>query len=325
MDDQISGERFLDVSCWLALSYLRGIGRSTVHTIATRNRALNVPMTEFFEMSQRDLLARYDLPADAELGISQRKQALETAKELTSNLVRSGISILTAADEVYPTALRASLKRTAPPLLYVRGEPSLLSKSGIAVVGTRSPSKQGKRSARLCAAKIAAEGFTLVSGYADGIDTLAHCGALENGGTTTAVLPYGILRFRPKPGVLDSEMRRSCAAIMSEFRPDAPLSRHTALTRNRTICALADAVLVVETQEKGGAVNAGRHALQLRKPLFVAAAETRRRTPAGNRLLIERGAKPLMVFGSDDTSALTPLFNAARSSRQPQPQLDLGL
>jgi len=324
VDDEISGERFLDVSCWLALSYLRGIGRGTVHSIAARNRALGVPMTGFFELSERELLARYDLPADAELGMSKRKQALETAKQVTSSVVRRGVSILTIADQAYPTALRASLKRTAPPLLYVSGEPSLLSRAGIAVVGTRSPSRQAKRCARVCAERIAAEGLTLVSGYADGIDTLAHIGALKNGGTTIAVLPYGILRFRPKPGVLDSEMSRTRAVIVSEFRPDAPLSRHTALTRNRTICAFADAVLVVETQEKGGAVNAGRNALQLRKPLFVAAAETRRRAPAGNRLLLEQGAKPLTVFGSDDASALTPLFDAARS-RPPQPQLDLDL
>ncbi len=304
MDDEISSERFLDVSCWLALSHLGGIGRGTVHSIAARNRALGVPMTGFFELSERELLARYDLPADAELGMSQRKQALETAKQLTSSVLRRGISILTAADDAYP---------------------ALLSRAGIAVVGTRSPSRNAKRCARFCAERIAAEGFTLVSGYADGIDTLAHISALENGGSTTAVLPYGILRLRPKPGVLDSEMSRTRAVIVSEFRPDAPLSRHTALTRNRTICALADAVLVVETQEKGGAVNAGRNALQMRKPLFVAVAQTRRGTPAGNRLLIEHGAKPLAVFGSDDTSALTPLFDAARRSLPPHPQLDLEL
>ena len=321
----MSEERLLDLSCWLALSYLRGIGRGTVHAIAARNRALGLPMAAFFEMPERDLVARYNVPADAELDMSRRKQALEIALRLTASVLRRGISVLTVADESYPAALGASLKRTAPPLLYVSGEPSLLCKAGIAVVGTRSPSRQAKRCARVCAEAIVAEGFTLVSGYADGIDTIAHIGALENGGTTTAVLPYGILRFHPKVDVLDLDKAPTRTVIVSEFAPDAPLSRHTALTRNRTICAFADAVLVVETQEKGGAVNAGRNALQLHKPLFVAAAQTRRRTPAGNRLLIEQGAKPLTVFGSDDTSALTPLFDAARRSRPPHPQLDLDL
>lgn len=322
--DEISRERLLDLSCWLALSYLPGIGRSTVHSIAARNRAVSMPMAGFFEMPERDLLAQYDLPAAAELDMSQRKAALEIAEHLTSGVVRRGISVLTLADPAYPAGLLACLKQSAPPLLYLSGEMSLLDEPGIAVVGTRDPSRKAKQAARVCAGRIAAERFNLVSGYADGIDTLAHMGALESGGTTSIVLPHGILRFRRKPGFPDPDTCETRIVVVSEFAPDAPLSRHTALTRNRTICALAGAMLVIETREKGGAVNAGRNALRLRKPLFVAAGNTARATPAGNRLLIRQGAKPIPIFGSDDTSTLTPLFDAV-GPRPTEPQLRLDL
>ena len=324
VDDEISRERFLDLSCWLALACLRGIGRSTVHSIAARNRALGLPMTGFFEMPQRDLLAQYDLPASAELDMSRRKAALELAEHLTSTVVRRGISVLTIADPGYPAGLLACLKRSAPPLLYLSGDRSVLDKPGIAVVGTRNPSRKAKRAARVCAGKIAAERFNLMSGYADGIDLIGHIGALESGGTTTAILPHGILRFRRKPGFPDLDTCETRVVIVSEFAPDAPLSRHTALMRNRTICALAGAMLVIETRERGGAVNAGRNALRLRKPLFVAVGNTARATPAGNRLLIKQGAKPVTILGSDDASTLTALFDAA-GSRPADAQLNLDL
>ena len=317
MDEEITSERLLELSCWLALSYLRGIGRGTIHSIAARNRASDLPMRWFFEAGERDLLTRYDLPAGAGIEMSHRQAVLKIAKRLTSAVVQRGISALTTADPAYPTGLLDCLKQSAPPLLYVGGENSLLTKPGIAVVGTRDPSAKARRAARACSGAIAAEGFNLVSGYADGIDTLAHIAALKNGGTTTAVLPRGILRFRRKSGFPSASGSETRVAVVSEFAPDALFSRHTALTRNRTICALANAVLVVETRERGGAINAGRNALRLGKPLFAAAGDTTRSTPAGNRLLISEGANPLRVFGKRDEPDLSPLFDAARKRHSP--------
>lgn len=317
MDEEITSERLLELSCWLALSYLRGIGRGTIHSIAAQNRASGLPISRFFEASERDLLAQYDLPAGAGVEMSHRQAALRIAKRLTSMVVQRGISALTTADGAYPAGLLDCLKQSAPPLLYVGGETSLLAKPGIAVVGTRDPSAKARRAARACAKAIAAEGFNLVSGYADGIDTLAHIAAIKSGGTTTVVLPRGILRFRRKPRFPTPAQAETRVAIVSEFPPDALFSRHTALTRNRTICALANAVLVVETRERGGAVNAGRNALRLGKPLFTAVGDTPRSTPAGNRLLISEGANRLRVFGRRDGPDLTPLFDAAREHRGP--------
>jgi len=270
-------------------------------------------MSRFFEASERDLLTEYDLPAGAGIEMSHRQAALKIAKRLTSMVVQRGISVVTMADAAYPASLIECLKQSAPPVLYVGGETALLAKPGIAVVGTRDPSAKARRAARACAKCIAAERFNLVSGYAEGIDTLAHIAALKNGGTTTAVLPRGILRFRRKPRFPNPPAVEERVAIVSEFAPDALFSRHTALTRNRTICALANAVLVVETQERGGAINAGRNALRLRKPLFVATGDTTRSTPAGNRLLISEGANQLRIFGRRDEPDLAPLFDSARS------------
>ncbi len=324
MNDEITDERFLELSCWLALPYLRGIGRRTIHSIAARNRALDIPITRFFEMRKRDLLARYDMPAGAELDLASRKRALKLANELTSRALRAGVSVLTVADEAYPVGLLNSLGDDAPHILYLAGDTTLLDKPGIAVVGTRNPSRKARRAATACAGKVAAEGFNIVSGYAEGIDTLAHTAALKRGGTTTMVLPYGILRFRRKPGFPGRHVLEERALILSESAPDSLLSRHTALTRNRTICALAGAVLVVETQVKGGAVNAGRNALRLRKPLFVGAGETTRSTPAGNQLLIKEGGTPITVLGIKGEPDLSALLVAAGSpGEQPQLKLDL--
>jgi len=322
MDAEVTSERFTELSCLLGLSYLRGIGRRTIHSIAARNRALSIPLRRFFEMTKRDVVARYDLPGEVEIDLASRTRALDVAQRLMFRVLRAGVQVLTACDDDYPASLLDSLGRDAPPVLYLSGNGSLLSKPGIAVVGTRSPSARAKRATSVCAGLIAAEGFNLVSGYADGIDTIAHRAALEADGSTSLVLPYGILRFAPKPDFPVEAGSDQRILIVSEFNPDAPLSRHTALTRNRTICALANAVLVVETRERGGAVNAGRNALRLQKRLFVAAGPTLRSTPAGNRLLMREGAKPSVVFGPDAHPDLSALFDAARS-RRVRPQLNI--
>ncbi|HOS93830.1 MAG TPA: DNA-processing protein DprA, partial [Armatimonadota bacterium] len=107
-----------------------------------------------------------------------------------------GIRILTWESPDYPTLLRGL--RSAPPVLYARGDPGAVEETTMAVIGTRSPTDEGRRMAYALAAKLAELGVTIVSGLADGIDTAGHRGALDAGGLTAAILGSGLLRISPK-------------------------------------------------------------------------------------------------------------------------------
>lgn len=182
----------------------------------------------------------------------------------------------------------------------------------VAIVGSRKASEWALKSAHLLAQELGRQGVLIISGYANGVDTKAHQGALEaKRGATVVVSPEGILRFKPnKLGDIPDWEKRTL--ILSQFAPDAPWNPRNAMMRNEIICKLADAVIVVEAgpekDESGkmsGSFQAGKTALRLRVPLFVLVPETEQppldidaplwKCPPGNEQLLKMGAEGLRI------------------------------
>jgi predicted Rossmann fold nucleotide-binding protein DprA/Smf involved in DNA uptake len=122
-----------------------------------------------------------------------------------------------------------------------------------------------------------------------------HSGALEVGGTTTIVLAEGILHFRLKekdlPWLGDDPMSR--ILVISQFPPRVPWKAHNAMARNRTICALSDALVVIESGLQGGTFDAGNTALNLSVPLFCVEYAQPSESAEGNQYFLKHGAVPL--------------------------------
>ena len=104
------------------------------------------------------------------------------------------------------------------PILFIKGQRKLLTSDGVAIVGSRNVSDTGIRVARKLAADLANAGLNVVSGYAKGVDSEAHLGALAAEGTTTIVLPYGIKELRQKRAFKVFDWQRNVLAI-SQFAP----------------------------------------------------------------------------------------------------------
>jgi len=205
------------------------------------------------------------------------------------------------------------LRASAPPVLFMRGNPDLAMKAAVGFCGSRAASAKGLTVASDCARSLAREGVNVVSGYARGVDLAAHRAALEVGGTTTMVLAEGISHFRIKGelrDVMDEDLSR--VLVISEFPPGLPWRAHNAMARNRTICGLANAMVVIESGAEGGTFEAGRTALELGEPLFCVEYAEATPSAAGNPYFLQRGALGLRRAKSGEPN-LTQLLSVIRT------------
>ena len=190
----------------------------------------------------------------------------------------------------YPRAL---LDLGAPPdPLWIEGDPAHLERRAIAIVGTRRMTPYGARVARELASAAAHLGVIVVSGLAQGIDSVGHEAALENSGATVAVLGAGIDAY-----VSDLRGRRRVlargivarGALVSEFPPAAPPRPWTFAQRNATIAALGAFTIVVEAPIDSGALITAAHARRLRRPVYAVPGPVGASASEGTNALIASG------------------------------------
>ena len=123
-------------------------------------------------------------------------KSAELAREEIARAAGAGVTIVSSEDAYYPARLKEIYD---PPLvLYVRGDPEILTRPGIAMVGTRHPTPYGSGMAERLACDLAAQGLVIISGMARGVDTASHRGAITAKGKTVAVLGTGVDVIYPK-------------------------------------------------------------------------------------------------------------------------------
>lgn len=192
----------------------------------------------------------------------------------------------------------------APRWLFREGP---LEGSMVAIVGTRACTEYGRRTAAALAAAAVEKGWTVVSGLARGIDAAAHRGALEGGGTTVAVLGSGPdVPYPRNHGRLRTEITASGGAVVTEYAPGAPPLPWRFPPRNRIISGLSEAVIVVESGERGGSLSTAARAVAQARPLFAVPGDVDRVASVGCNRLIRDGAIP--VLGPEDLSEALDLL-----------------
>ena len=223
-------------------------------------------------------------------------------------------------DGGYPAALRDL--RPAPDPMWIDGDPAVLERPCVAVVGTRRMTPYGERVARELAAALARSGAVVVSGLAQGIDCAAHRSALAAGGASVAVLGEGITSFlanaRGRRRVLAMELRAR-GALVSPYPPIVPAQGWMFAKRNALIAALSRAVVVAEAPIGSGALITAGDASRLGRPLFAVPGPLGARASAGTNALIASGAARACL-GPDDVARAIGL--TARSAAVSDPLLD---
>lgn len=207
-----------------------------------------------------------------------------------------GARVLTPLDPEYPEPLN---KIHDPPLaLYVQGALEVRDRRALAIVGTRSPSAYGREVAEQLTGQLVQAGFTIVSGLAEGVDTLAHRVAVRSGGRTLAVLGSALdCLYPPSNAALALEVAQH-GAVLSEFplgrRPD----RTTFPIRNRVVSGLSMGVVVIEAGLTSGAMITAKQALEQGRMVFAVPGRIDSPRSQGCHALIRSGAT--LVRGVDD-------------------------
>lgn len=269
---------------WLALALTPTLGPSRARKLVEHFESVE----NVFRASLTELEAA-GLQAAAAQSIGTGKSH-ELAQEEMVRAAAAGAQIVALGDAEYPAALKQIYD--PPVVLYVRGEAGVLSRAGIAVVGTRHPTPYGIGMAERLACDLANRGLVIFSGMARGVDTAAHRGALNAKGKTAAVFGTGVDVPYPRENRrLAEQMLASGGAVVSEFAMGTFAAPQNFPIRNRIISGLALGVLVVEAGEYSGTRITARCALEQNRDLFAVPGNVTNKNSWGPNTLIKQGAK----------------------------------
>lgn len=219
----------------------------------------------------------------------EKRRKINPEEEI-QKIRREGVEIITIENAEYPEQLKQIYN--PPFVIYIRGK---IKKEGIriAMVGSRKVTSYGKQAAQLLARSLAAQGITIISGLAAGIDAIAHIETLKTGKETIAVLGSGIdgaSVYPPMNRKLAEEISKQ-GAVISELPIGAPPLKHHFPLRNRIISGLSLGVIVVEATETSGALITAKCALDQNREVFAVPGPIFSESSKGTNNLIKSGAK----------------------------------
>ncbi len=292
------------LECWLRLSRTPGIGSialiALLEAFDSPENIVGAPHAQLAKVlgnNKADLFAITDEP-----NIERHQKDIEWLVEEDSHLV----SIL---DDAYPDLLREI--PDPPALLYIKGNPTVLSLPQLAVVGSRNPTHGGIANAKAFAGTLVSAGLLVTSGMALGIDAAAHIGALDAGGNSIAVTGTGIDRIYPAGNHALAHRIVEHGALVSEYPLATPPLRENFPRRNRIISGLSLGVLVVEAALRSGSLITARLANEQGREVFSIPGSVHSPQSKGCHQLIRQGAK-LVETATDIMEELGPLVATLR-------------
>src|SRR5271154_4618268 len=269
---------------WLALALTPGLGptrgRRLVEFMGGVNAVFQASLTELEATGVRTVSAQ-------SLGTGR---SLELAQDELARAAAASVRVISVDDAAYPSQLKQIYD---PPLiLYVRGDNTVISQPGIALVGTRHPTPYGLGMAERLACDLAARGLVIFSGMARGVDTAGHRGALSGKGKTVAVFGTGVDVTYPKENTrLMDQILALGGAVISEFPIGTFAAPQNFPIRNRIISGISLGVLVVEAAEYSGTRITARCALEQSRDVYAVPGNVTNKNSWGPNTLIKQGAK----------------------------------
>jgi DNA processing protein len=269
---------------WVGLTLTPGMGPTRIWKAMGRlgdaERLFEASLTE---------LEGLGMPAVAAQFVFEGKARVAAENEMKRTAEAGGI-LVTPEDEEYPERLREIYD--PPVVLWVRGDATLLSRPGIAVVGTRQPSPYGAGMAELLSRDLANRRLVILSGMARGVDTAAHKGAVEAGGKTVAVWGTGIDVIYPKENKkLAEQIVATGGAIVSEYPLGTFPAPQNFPIRNRILSGMSIGVLVIEAAEYSGTRITARCAMEQNRDVYAVPGNVTKKNAWGPNTLIKQGAK----------------------------------
>lgn len=276
---------------WFQLAQTQGVGTQTLWEIQEYCKNNNLSLSDLIRFSTID---DRTLSSRLRTILNRPSPDLDTLHTTYQTLQHHRVILLTPDHPYFPPTLTPSNTRI-PPLLYSRGHTPLALAPSLAIVGSRQVDPDTLALTQTLAQNLARSGYNIVSGYAKGIDTAAHLGALQAEGTTTLVLSLGILNFEARKE-FKPWFTATNTLVLSQFPPQAGWFARQAMARNELVCRLAQAVIVItsgpERDDRGrmsGTFAAAKSAFQLGLPVFVLSPHALPQFPSGNADLLQLG------------------------------------
>ena len=247
-----------------------------------------------WEASQKEL-SKIGLQKKALEALLAKREQFDPHAYLDS-IVNQGIRVITFEDEEYPRLLKKI--PNSPLILFIKGGFKKIDEKALAIIGTRMPSFYGRQVTEFLVKDLVSFGFTIVSGMARGVDSLAHKIALKSGGRTIAVLGSGVdICYPPENKGLMEKIAEN-GAVISQFSPGTQLHPGLFPARNRLISGLSLGVLVTEAAHKSGTKITSEFAYEQKRPVFAVPGPITSKVSRGTNELIQMGAK--LVYGAED-------------------------
>lgn len=228
---------------------------------------------------------------------SLMQKDLADANERFLAAEKKGVFLLTRDDPLFPCSLFDISSH--PSVLYCKGNIKKLKKDEcISIVGSRTPQGYGKSVTSSLASSLGTEGFTIVSGMADGVDSIAHRAALECGAYTVAVLGCGPDVIYPRANFELYEKIVKNGMIITEYAPGVTPERFYFPERNKIVAALSCATVVTEAGLKSGSLITAEYAKKYSRHVFAVPGNVTSSLCSGSNELIKEGAH--MATGAED-------------------------
>ncbi|MBE9222815.1 DNA-protecting protein DprA [Cyanobacterium stanieri LEGE 03274] len=299
---------------WLAWSNIKGLGATSIRKIAQTFDSLETA----WGVSSQQLLTVDGIGKKISETIDQQRRKINP-DALFEEHIQKNPFFWCPNDNLYPHLL--SEIPSPPTILYYKGKVVEKENNGITpmigIVGTRKPTEHGRRWTYNISKALAQQGFIIVSGLAEGIDTVAHRACLDVGGRTIAVLGNGLDRAYPLSNRdLMAEIAEK-GLILTEYAHGSRPERGNFPARNRIVAGLCRAVLVMEAPEKSGALITAHYATEFNRDVYTLPNTPDNFRARGCLRLIHKGAEIIVT-----TEELLSSLGAIPNLDQPE-QLSL--
>jgi DNA processing protein len=285
-----------DLQYQLALTLIPGVGSITAKQLiaycGNAERVLTSPSKALLRIPDVGTALVGAIDASKHTALSRAAQELEFME-------KNGVQALSFLDKNYPERLRSC--EDSPVILYAKGNAALNAPKVISIVGTRSATAYGRQQCENLVRDMAGLYAPLVvSGLAFGIDVCAHRAALANGLPTVAVMGHGLDMVYPAQHLnVAREMLQQGGALLSDFTSKCRMDPSNFVKRNRIVAGMADATIVVESAEKGGALITADMAFGYSRDVMAFPGRVGDKASAGCLKLIKSNKAALIESAAD--------------------------
>jgi predicted Rossmann fold nucleotide-binding protein DprA/Smf involved in DNA uptake len=286
-----------DTTYWITIAHLERWGYERINDLIIKVYHEQKSNWEtFFELNESEWKNIYKLSDNQIRDLLSAKNNLPNNSFLAEDLLSQGFEIIPINSQEYSKTLKLNLKKSAPPVLYVKGNKQIMQENSIAIVGSRDANEISLQFTDNIAKLASKEYKVIVSGFAKGVDKQALDSSIKYKGQSIIVLPQGIMTFASGFKKYYKELIAGDVLVLSTFHPKAVWNVGLAMARNPIIYGLSKEIYVAQSSDSGGTWEGVMDGLKKGRIIYVRKPENNEKS--ANNLLIKSGAVPVDFSGN---------------------------